>query len=92
MPEESARLVIGGVLFEGGDEVGELLVGDAAKLVDLDAVEASGPDEGVDLVASDLEDLGDLFDGVCLHDHLLSPRAVSGDVSGVAIISVRDGG
>src|ERR1700677_628891 len=58
---------LGGVVFEAGDEIGELLLGDAAELADFDAAELAGSEEVVDLVAADVEHLGYLLDGVCLH-------------------------
>lgn len=62
----SALGVFEGGLFQGGDELGEVPVSDAAQLADLDAAELAGADQEVDLVPSDAEDLGHLLDGVRL--------------------------
>jgi hypothetical protein len=43
-----------------------VLAGDPAQLADLDAAELAGAEQVVDLVPADVEDLGDLLDGVCL--------------------------
>lgn len=48
---------------------------DATQPVDLDALEPSGTDERVDLVSTDLENLGDLFDGIDLQNHLFVVRS-----------------
>ena len=47
------------------------------ELADLDAAELAGAEQVVDLVAADVEHLGDLLDGVCLQGHhLLRSRVV----------------
>src|SRR5271166_2271049 len=65
-----------GIVFEGRNELGELFVGDAARFADLDAAELAGPEQVVDLVAPDVQHLGYLLDGVCLHGR--SPPPVAG--------------
>src|SRR6266567_4854008 len=60
-------------VIEGCDELGELLIGNAAQLADLDAAQLAGPQEVVDLVPADVQHLRYLLDGVCLQrlSHLL---------------------
>jgi hypothetical protein len=60
-----------GVVFECGDEVRKMPVGDAAGLADLDASELARTEQVVDLVAADVEHLRDLLDCVCLQRHHL---------------------
>jgi hypothetical protein len=64
--------------LQGGDELGEVLAGDAAELADLDAADLAGAEKVVDLVAADVEHLGYLLDGVGLHviSSLLAWRVV----------------
>ena len=60
--------------LESRYELGELSVGDAAKLADLDAAELLRAEKVVHLVPADVEQFGYLLDGVCLQ--LPSPPLV----------------
>jgi hypothetical protein len=55
-----------GALFERGDELGQVLFGDATQLADLDATELTCSEQGVDLVTADVQHVGDLLDRECL--------------------------
>src|SRR6266536_2319012 len=57
--------------FERFDKLGYVFAGDAAQFADLDAAELAGPDEVVHLVPANVQNLGYLLDGECLHAHLL---------------------
>jgi hypothetical protein len=60
--------------LESRYELGELGVGDAAKLANLDAAELLGAEKVVHLVPADMKQFGYLLDGVCLQ--LASPPLV----------------
>lgn len=68
----NAYLSVG--FFEGCDELGQVLVSDPAQLSDLDAAEVPGPEQKVDLVTADVQQLRHLLDGVRLQGRLTSPR------------------
>src|SRR5450755_4415444 len=69
-PEKSFRSAC---LFERRDEFGEMLVGNPARLTDLDAAKLAGPEQAVYLVTSDVQYLRYLLDGVCPQRRLTSP-------------------
>jgi hypothetical protein len=53
--------------FQGGDELGQVLVRDPARVADLDAAELASAEQLVDLVSADVQHFRDLLDCVCLH-------------------------
>src|ERR1017187_4062461 len=53
--------------FHGGDELGQVPVGDPAQLADLDAAELAGAEQVVHLVPADVQHFRYLLDCVCLH-------------------------
>ncbi len=78
--------------LESRYELGELGVGDAAKLADLDAAELLGAEKVVHLVPANVEQFGYLLDGVCLQLALHSWSrcvVVSAFVSGRVYVRLR---
>jgi hypothetical protein len=57
--------------FQRSNELGEMPIGDSAQLADLDAAELPGPQQVVDLVPADMEDLRYLLN--CVRLQFASP-------------------
>ena len=54
------------------DELGKVLFGNAPRFADLDAAQLTRPEQVVDLVAADMEHLGDFLNGEGLHSLITS--------------------
>jgi hypothetical protein len=55
-----------GNIFERGDELCDVIFGDPPQFADLDAAELASSEQVVDLVAADVQHVGDLLDCECL--------------------------